>query len=102
MVIYHTVLSHNFSLTFLTDLKSREASILEGSGAYPLRTLLQSYVDKAGVSKLIHLVTECTLKSQLIMQELLLDDDEVPEDEYIIAGRGNGVSGAEEERMNEE
>ncbi len=102
MVIYHLVLiPHHYSLTFLTDLKSREASILEGSGAYPLRTLLQSYVDKAGVSKLIHLVTECTLKSQLIMQELLLDDDEMAEDQYIIAGRGND-GGAEEERMNEE
>lgn len=82
----------------MTDIKSREAAILEGSGIYPTRTLLHSYVDKAGVNKLIHLVTECTLKSQLIMQELLLDDDEQLEDANF-----NGDGGAEEEqRMNEE
>jgi hypothetical protein len=57
-------------------------------------------VSKDSVNALIHLVTECTMKSQLIMKELLLDDDE-----RLQVGNNYNLGGENEEeehKMNEE
>ena len=57
-------------------------------------------MSKDSVNELIHLVTECTMKSQLIMKELLLDDDE-----RLQGGNNYNLGGENEEeehKMNEE